>query len=115
LNQGIWILWGRWLKNISHLVQGMELLEKGFAAHYSRAVAAKLVGKKIRLGRLYLSGTDPRIDSAIDRVLSQGQFQVVRLDEAFKDEWDKAQRAGIRDIVKCCVSETGASLVEMID
>jgi amidase len=86
---------GPMAKDISHLVQGMELLEKGFAAHYSRAVAAKPVGKKIRIGRLYLSGTDPRIDSAIDRILSQGQFQVVRLDDAFRDAWDQAQRDGI--------------------
>jgi amidase len=86
---------GPMAKDISHLVQGMELLEKGFSAHYSKAVAVKPVGKKIRIGRLYLSGTDPRIDSAIDRVLSQGQFQVVRLDEAFKHEWDQAQRDGI--------------------
>ena len=85
---------GPMANDIAHLVQGMELLEKGFAAQYSRAVATRPVGKKIRIGRLYLSGTDPRIDSAIDRVLSQGQFQVVRLDPAFKDEWDQAQRDG---------------------
>jgi amidase len=82
-------------KDIAHLVQGMELLEKGFAAQYSRAVASRPAGKKIRIGRLYLSGTDPRIDSAIDRALSQGQFQVVRLDPVFKREWDQAQRDGI--------------------
>ena len=86
---------GPMAKDIAHLVQGMELLEKGFAAHYSRAVAVRPVRKKIRIGRLYLSGTDPRIDSAIDRVLSQGQFQVVRLDPAFKSDWDQAERDGI--------------------
>jgi amidase len=85
---------GPMAKDIAHMVQGMELLEKGFAVQYSRAVAARPSGKKIRIGRLYLSGTDPRIDSAIDRVLAQRQFQVVRLDPAFKVEWDQAQRDG---------------------
>jgi amidase len=57
---------GPMAKDVDHVVQGMDLLENGFAAHYRAAVAAKPSAKKIRIGRLYLSGTDPKIDKAVD-------------------------------------------------
>ena len=50
--------------------------------------------KKIRIGRLYLSGIDPNIDKAIDDALVRAQFEVVPLDQAFKEKWDQAKKDG---------------------
>lgn len=79
-------------RDIAHLVQGMDLLQNGFAARYRTAVAAKPSAKKIRIGRLYLSGTDPEIDRAVDEALARGQFKVIALDRAFKAKWDQAEK-----------------------
>ncbi len=81
-------------RDVDHVVQGMDLLQNGFAARYQRAVAAKPSARKIRIGRLYLSGTDPKIDQAVDETLAQGQFQVVKLDQDFKKKWDQAKNDG---------------------
>ena len=85
---------GPMAKDVDHVVQGMDLLQNGFAARYRAAVAAKPLAKKIRIGRLYLSGTDLKIDKAIDDALARAQFQVVPLDQAFKAKWDLATRDG---------------------
>jgi amidase len=85
---------GPMAKDVDHVVQGMDLLQNGFAARYRTAVAAKPLAKKIRIGRLYLSGTDPKIDRAIDDALAQAQFQVIPLDKAFKAKWDRAKKDG---------------------
>src|SRR6201993_4879325 len=74
---------GPMAKDIAHVVEGMDLLQIGFAARYRKAVAAKPSGKKIKIGRLYLGGTDPKIDQAVDQALAEAQFQVIPLDEAF--------------------------------
>jgi amidase len=50
---------GPMAKDVSHLVQGMDLLQEGFAARYQTAVAARPSAKDIKVGRLYLDGTDP--------------------------------------------------------
>src|SRR6201997_3190621 len=81
-------------KDIAHVVEGMNLLQNGFVARYRAAVAAKPSAKKIRIGRLYLTGTDPKIDRAIDEALVRAQFEVVPLDQAFKEKWDQAKRDG---------------------
>jgi amidase len=81
-------------RDIAHVVLGMDLLEKGFAARYNAAVSAKPSGRQIRIGRLYLSGTDPQIDKAIDKTLAQAGFQVVPLDNEFKSKWDQAKKDG---------------------
>jgi amidase len=81
-------------KDVSHVVQGMNLLQNGFAARYQKAVAAEPSAKKIRIGRLYLSGTNPKIDKAIDAALLQGRFQVTRLDEGFTKKWEQANTDG---------------------
>jgi amidase len=81
-------------KDVDHVVQGMDLLQNGFAARYRTAVAAKPLAKRIRIGRLYLSGTDPKIDKAIDDALARAQFEVIPLDQAFKAKWDRATRDG---------------------
>jgi Asp-tRNA(Asn)/Glu-tRNA(Gln) amidotransferase A subunit family amidase len=81
-------------KDVDHVVQGMELLQNGFAARYRAAVAAKPSAKEIRIGRLYLSGTDPKIDEAIDEALVRAHFKVVPLDQTFKEKWDQAKKDG---------------------
>jgi amidase len=85
---------GPMAKDVDHVVQGMDLLQSGFAAQYRRAVAAKPLAKNIRIGRLYLSGTDPKIDKAVDDALAQGHFQVIALDNAFTAKWEQAKKDG---------------------
>ncbi len=85
---------GPMAKDMTHLVQGMDLLQRGFAARYESAVAAEPSAKGIRIGRLYLDGTDPAIDQALDDALEAKHFQVIRLDPAFKAKWEQAQKDG---------------------
>src|ERR1700716_730873 len=85
---------GPMAKDVDHVVQGMDLLQNGFAARYRTAVAAKPLAKRIRIGRLYLSGTDPKIDKAIDEALARAQFRVIPLDQAFKAKWNQAKKDG---------------------
>src|SRR6266478_1315372 len=85
---------GPMAKDVDHVVQGMDLLQNGFAARYQRAVAAKPLAKNIRIGRLYLGGTDPKIDKAVDDALARVGFRVVPLDQAFKAKWDQAKKDG---------------------
>ena len=68
-------------KDIAHTVQGMDLLQSGFAALYAAAVAAKPSAREIRIGRLKLKGTDREIDRAVDEALAKAGFQVVPLDD----------------------------------
>lgn len=85
---------GPMARDIAHVAQGMDLLQTGFAARYRAAVAAKPAARNIKIGRLYLSGTDPRIDQAIDQALARGPFRVLVLDQAFKAKWEQATRDG---------------------
>ena len=85
---------GPMAKDVAHAVEGMDLLQDGFAARYRAAMAAKPLAKNIRIGRLYLGGTDRRIDKAIDDALARAGFQVVPLDQAFKAKWDQAKKDG---------------------
>jgi len=81
-------------RDIDHLVQGMDLLEKGFAEQYKSAVARKPSGRQIRIGRLYLPGTDHRIDQAIDAALAAAQFQVIPLGDSLRAAWEQAKKDG---------------------
>jgi amidase len=81
-------------KDIEHVVLGMDLLENGFAARYRAAVAANPPARRIRIGRLYLNGTNPKIDQAIDDALARTGFQVVRLDQGFQAKWNQAKKDG---------------------
>src|ERR1700756_1520742 len=81
-------------KDVAHVVQGMDLLERGFAARYAAAVRKKPLGKQIKVGRLYLNGTDPKIDKAVDDALTRAGFQVIPLDQAFTAKWDAAKKDG---------------------
>jgi amidase len=81
-------------KDVAHVVEGMDLLQNGFDARYRAAVAAKPSAKEIRIGRLYLSGTDPKVDKAVDDALARDGFRVTRLDQNFKMKWDQAKKDG---------------------
>ena len=72
----------------------MDLLERGFASRYRSAIAAKPSARQIKVGRLYLTGTDPKIDRAVDDALTAAGFKVVVLDRGFKTRWDQAQKDG---------------------
>jgi amidase len=85
---------GPMAKDIAHVVEGMDLLQTGFAARYRAAVMAKPFGKNIKIGRLYLSGTDPKVDKAVDQALAKARFQVVPLDQTFKVKWEHATNDG---------------------
>ncbi|MBV8585018.1 MAG: amidase [Verrucomicrobia bacterium] len=81
-------------RTIADTVRGMDLLQPGFQAKYQAAVAAQPDGRRIRIGRLYLSGTDPKVDQAIDYALKNGPFHVIVLGPAFKDQWLQAKTDG---------------------
>ena len=85
---------GPMAKDVSGLVQGMELLQDGFGSKYARAKTAKPSASAIRIGRLRIPDTDPAIDRAIDARLEARGFKVVPLGDDFLREWLKAQRAG---------------------
>ena len=81
-------------KDIASTVQGMDLLQPGFAAKYAAAKAAKPSGRSIRVGRLRLQGTDPDIDAAVDDAIAKAGFRVGQLDDSFREEWDDATKDG---------------------
>jgi amidase len=85
---------GPMAKDMAHLVQGMDLLQRGFAARYERAVADKPSARQIRVGRLYVDGTDPAIDKALDEALAAKHFKVSKLGPAFKAKWKQAEKDG---------------------
>jgi amidase len=81
-------------KDIAHTVQGMDLLQNGFAALYAAAVAPAPSAQGIRIGRLTLPGTDTNIDQAVDEALAKTGFQVVPLDDGVLKEWERATKDG---------------------
>jgi len=80
--------------DIPNLVEGMDLLQRGFRSKYNAAVADKPSARQIRIGRLYISGTAPAIDKAIDDALVAKGFRVVKLDERFRQKWAQADADG---------------------
>jgi len=85
---------GPMARNIPDLVKGMVLLKRGFAGEYAEAVADHPSARHIRVGRLYLSGTDPAIDKAIDDELLAKHFKIIKLDNDFKAKWAQAEDDG---------------------
>ena len=81
-------------KDIAHTVEGMDLLQNGFAALYDAAVAANPSARTIRIGRLTLADTDPKIDQAVDEALARTGFQVVPLDDGVREKWEQAKKDG---------------------
>lgn len=80
--------------SVPRLVDGMDLLERGFRAKYRSAIASKPSAQQIRIGRLYIPGTAPEIDRAIDETLAAKGFTIVRLDERFLAKWRQADADG---------------------
>jgi amidase len=85
---------GPMAKDLPNLVAGMDLLERGFKGRYEAALAVNPTARQIRVGRLYLSGTDPAIDQAIDNRLKAKGFRVVKLNKSFRDRWQQAKADG---------------------
>jgi Asp-tRNA(Asn)/Glu-tRNA(Gln) amidotransferase A subunit family amidase len=85
---------GPMARDVAHLVEGMDLLESGFAARYQKAMMEQPSAKEIKIGRLYLEGTDPAIDQALDAALAARHFRVIVLNKAFKAKWEQAQKDG---------------------
>jgi Asp-tRNA(Asn)/Glu-tRNA(Gln) amidotransferase A subunit family amidase len=83
-------------RDIPRLVQGMDLLQAGFLERYHLAAAKKPSPRDITVGRLYVRGTDPAIDKALDSALQAAGFRVVRLSDDFAAKWEQAQDDGKR-------------------
>ena len=81
-------------KDIASTARGMDLLQSGFAVRYAAAQAAEPSAEKIRVGRLYLRGTERKVDAAIDKALAKAGFQVVPLDDDFREKWEQAKKDG---------------------
>jgi amidase len=81
-------------RDIATTAQAMDLLQRGFDGKFAAAQAAKPSGADIRVGRLYLKGTDKRVNDAIDKALAKTGFQVVPLDDDFREQWEQAKRDG---------------------
>jgi hypothetical protein len=65
---------------------------------------------------LYLNGTDPKIDAAVDDALAEGHFKVIALSKAFAAKWNQAKTdgdtlaaAGARAHYKNYLSKPGVS------
>src|SRR6185312_3329676 len=56
--------------------------------------AAKPAGQDIRVGRLYLKGTNSSVDRAVDAALQKAGFKIVPLSETFREKWDQAKKDG---------------------
>lgn len=85
---------GPMAKDLPNLVEGMDMLKPGTRDAYLAAQAAHPRGSSLRVGRLYVSGTDKAIDDAVDEALRAAGFQVVRLNEAFEQAWEQARKNG---------------------
>ena len=64
-------------RDVSNLVKGMELLQPGFSNRYERAKERRASEKEITIGRLYVPGTDPKIEQAIDDALKATGFREI--------------------------------------
>lgn len=78
-------------RDVHGLVQGMDLLDPGFAAQYRKATASR---SSITVGRLYVPDTAPEIDKAVDDALAASGFHVIRLNDAFTAKWNQGQEDG---------------------
>ena len=108
---------GQWRKMCHNLAARDGIVGiPGFSARYEAMIARKPSGKSITIGRLYVDGTDPRVDRVTGRCDQRGRvsdgapqrttpkqswkkirdrFRRTALPEsAFKEQWDKAQTDG---------------------
>jgi amidase len=96
---GVWPIAPKYLdtvgpiaRDIEGTVRGMDLLQGGFSGRYKQAVAAKPSAQGIRIGRLYIEGTNSNVDRAVDNALATTGFSVVKLNPEFTKKWDQAQK-----------------------
>jgi amidase len=82
-------------KNIPNLALGMALLEEGFDEEYQEAMADKPVGRNFDVGRVYVKGTAPAVDKAVDDALRKAGFRIINLNERFTAAFDRAQKDGL--------------------
>jgi amidase len=83
---------GPMARDIEGTAKGMDLLQRGFEGRYQQARGANPSARGITIGRLQLSGTDPRIDQAVDEALAATGFKVVRLGKSFTKKWERAEK-----------------------
>ncbi len=82
-------------KDVHHVVQGLDLLQNGFAARYQRAVAAKLYREEdYRDPEQNPATTVPTKRAKRTKSFAEGQFKVTTLDQGFKAKWDQAKKDG---------------------
>ena len=81
-------------KDIASVVVGMDLLQRNFVDRYAAVKAAHSNPKSIRIGRLRVKGTDPRVDAAIDTALLISGFTVVPIDADLAEKWEQAKKDG---------------------
>lgn len=80
--------------DVPNLVEGMDLLKPGTREQYMGEMSAHPTGRGIRVGRLYIPGTDDSVDKAVDESLRKAGFTVVRLDDRFEEMWEEARKHG---------------------
>ncbi|MDZ4405376.1 amidase [Prosthecobacter sp.] len=80
--------------DVAGVARGMDLLQRGFAARYAAAVKNRPAAKAIKIGRLVLRGTDPKIDQAVDDALARAGFEVIILEDALRVKWEQAHKDG---------------------
>jgi amidase len=80
--------------SVPRLVEGMDMLKPGTAEQFHEVAVEHPAGSGLRVGRLYIEGTDPAIDRAVDRALQKAGFKVVRLNPAFTQAWNQATKNG---------------------
>lgn len=83
---------GPMARTVDETAQGMDLLQRGFLSKYQQAKAEKPSARRIKVGRLRLSGTSKQVDDAIDAALAATGFQVVPIDRSFRSKWEQAQK-----------------------
>ncbi len=85
---------GPMARDVPRLVEGMDLLKPGTEDAFNEAAASHPSGAGLRVGRLYIKGTDEAIDLAVDEALKRAGFSVMRLDDNFLEAWEQAQKNG---------------------
>ncbi len=95
---------GPMARDVAGVAQGMDLLQRGFASRYRSARAARPAAAGITVGRLYVKGTDSKIDRALDAALAAAGFRVVTLGDAFREKWERAEKDG-RTVAAACAWE----------
>jgi Asp-tRNA(Asn)/Glu-tRNA(Gln) amidotransferase A subunit family amidase len=83
---------GPMARDVEGTVKGMDLLQRGFAGRYQQAKGANPSARAMTIGRLYLAGTDSRIDQAVDEALAATGFKIVRLGRSFTRKWERAEK-----------------------